>query len=153
MEVKLEKVTCPNCGSTKRVAKVISGILYCDHCGYPLSKDRTKKRGSVTKKRSKDQERRAGKRYGMDLTPASGSMDHSKGDLVKKGELRGECKYTAKASYSLKRETLEKIESEAQHGELPFMEVEFQNAYPYKRFIIMPDWAFLQLRNNDDKDT
>jgi len=98
--------------------------------------------------RSKAQEKRAARRYGARRQKASGSRDGAKGDLRDFGNLRGECKFTRHAQYALKLEELRKIELEAAAGELPVFEIEFQVSPPFKRYVVLPGWAFDQLYAN-----
>jgi hypothetical protein len=73
-----------------------------------------------------------------------------KGDVQVKGKLRMECKCTRASSYSLKRELLEKIEKEAEFGENPAFEIEFQDALPHKRYVVLPGWRYDQLTNLEE---
>lgn len=102
---------------------------------------------SVTnqQKRSRDQERRLAKTFGMRQQVASGAIPGIKSDLREKGRLRGEAKETVHKSYSLKLVELEKLEREAQGGELPLFMVEFQGSHPFKRYVVMPEWVALSL--------
>ena len=59
--------------------------------------------------------------------------------------MRGECKFTRAQSYTLKLEELRKLELEAGYGELPMFEVEFQHNLPFKRYVVLPEWAYSQL--------
>jgi hypothetical protein len=124
-------------------------VLACPNCGKELIATNCvvarKKGTTVLKKRSEDQERRAAGRYGGRVQPASGALDHCKGDLRDKGVSRGECKFTLAKSYSIKLEELRKIESEVKGDEVPFLEIEFQGVHPSKRYVILPDWAFQSL--------
>lgn len=127
------------------------GLPYtCPKCGRDLLDDgKPPKRGkSSAQKRSQKQEKQAAKRYGGQVQPASGS-GAAKGDVRDAGHIRMECKYTSAASYSLRLDTLKKIESEASTGEDPVLELEFQCVNPPKRYIIMPDWVYQRMLQGD----
>jgi hypothetical protein len=97
-------------------------------------------------KRSRSQEKRAARRYGMWQQAASGSKVHAKSDLRDPGKFRGEMKETTRASFSLKLETLMKLEKEADTAEVPLLEIEFQGVHPFKRYVVLPEWAFTSLK-------
>lgn len=92
-------------------------------------------------RRSQAQEKRAAKRVGGRVTPASGA-GVVKGDVEVRGKLRMECKFTRSSSYVLKRDLLEKIEKEALAGEQPAFEIEFQDVQPHKRYVVLPGWLY-----------
>jgi len=98
-------------------------------------------------RRSRAQEKRAAKRYGGRRQAASGSQPGAKGDVRAMGRMRGECKFTRAASFSLKLEELRKIEQEAAAGEVPVFEIEFQTGFPSRRYVVLPGWAFDQMYN------
>lgn len=141
---------CPGCGSDVIVflSKMKSGIpCICPSCGksFLATRDTLKprRRGRTdNQRRSRDQEKRAAKRDGAERRPASGAMDHAKGDLVKSGLFLKECKETTARSFSVKKDVLDKVEKEAGVGETPVLEVEFQGTYPKKRVYVIPEWAF-----------
>jgi hypothetical protein len=122
-------------------------------CGADLNKTGKSPRTGKTdsQKRSQAQEKRAAKRTGARVQPASGAMSDAKGDLRKRGELRIECKLTRAKSFTLKREDLEKLESETAGGELPVFEIEFQDRLPYKRYAILPGWLYDYYREGDQE--
>lgn len=69
-----------------------------------------------------------------------------------RGEVRGECKLTRSASYTLKLADLSKLEKEATLNEDPVLEIEFQGVSPSKRYVVVPGWVYdhyLTLRRND----
>lgn len=103
------------------------------------------KQRSDNQRRSRDQERRAAKRYGGRRQPGSGATPHAKGDVRAAGERR-ECKFTRAASFALKLDELRKIEIETPAGELPTFEIEFQSGHPHRRYVVVPEWAYLQLK-------
>jgi hypothetical protein len=141
---------CPDCGAINElwVPRGVVSHVPCAVCGENIViKDSifTHGRGSAIKKRSKDQEKRAAKRWNARGQPGSGAMDHTKGDVRKKGVLREECKFTLAKSYTIKLEELLKIEREASGDETPFLEIEFQGIHPYRRYCILPEWALQSL--------
>lgn len=95
-----------------------------------------------TRKKSNDQERRAASRHGAKVVAGSGSSELSKGDIRKRGELRGECKYTAASSYTLRVADLVKLELETRGEEVPVFEIEFQCDLPHRRYYVIPDHVY-----------
>lgn len=88
--------------------------------------DRTKVT-DPSKRRAPRQEREIAKQIGGRTTAASGSRDE-KGDVRAKGIARIEAKCTRRKSFSIKLETIEKIEDAATatvDGEIPMMHIEF----------------------------
>lgn len=76
--------------------------------------------------RAPGQEAETARRLGGTPTVASGAFG-DKGD-VKAAAVRVECKATARKSFSVTREMLEKIaDASAGHGQIPFVEIEFLN--------------------------
>jgi uncharacterized protein YbaR (Trm112 family) len=96
-------------------------------------------RSTDNMRRSRQQETRAAKRIGGRVQPASGSRPAkgAKGDIRKKGVIRGECKFTLAKSYSLKLEDLMKLEKQGGGLEKPMFEIEFQRAYPRRRYVVL----------------
>ena len=122
------------------------GPIMCPTChGSEVSAVPHKPHRSDNQKRSRLQEKYAAKRYGARRQKASGALPGVKGDLRDPGRLRGECKFTRAASYTLKLEELRKLEQEAGAGEVPMFEIEFQTNPPFKRFVVLPQWAYDQL--------
>jgi len=122
-----------------------AGLVYpCKHCGTDLIREGGKTAHGRTdnQKRSRAQEKRAAKRIGGVVQPASGALPGAKGDVRKKGEVRMECKLTRAKSFSLKLEELMKIEQEAERGEAPALEIEFQGVHPKKRYVVIPGWLY-----------
>ena len=136
---------CPKCGL--ELEGVTTVTKTCWKCGVRMTVKKNKRGRSNSQKRSQDQERRAAQRYGMRKQPGSGARDGAKGDLRAPGVRRAELKETIKKSFSLKLETLEKIEREATGLEDPFLEVEFQCVFPHKRYVVLPDWVFESMIN------
>lgn len=124
----------------------------CPHCTGKL--DAVKVRGKTDdQKRSQLQEKRAAKRHGGRVQPASGA-GQAKGDFRVQGSVRGECKFTRAASYRLKLDDLNKINSECSMGEYPVLELEFQGCHPPARFAVIPGWLYDHFRtlDEDNKD-
>lgn len=97
----------------------------------------------VAHRRSPNQEKETAKRIGGAVVRGSG-CGYEKGDVRKKGIVRVECKTTTKASFSVTRSDLLKIEAEAlSGGEIPAYCVEFIEASGKKigSYLIMPEWA------------
>lgn len=145
--MKWVRVMCNHCGHAWDVPQArlaTKAPIRCPECRWGETPKRVeKKRGTtVQQKRSRDQEKRAAKRDGGRVRPASGSMDHSKGDVHEPGVYLKECKYTAAKSYSLKPDVVEKVSREAGPGETPVLEVEFQGLFPKRRVYVLPEWAW-----------
>jgi hypothetical protein len=86
----------------------------------------------------------------MDQQVASGSKPHAKADLRERGKFRGGMKETIKKSFSLKLETLMKLEREADTAEMPLLEIEFQGVHPFKRYVVLPEWVFTSLKERSE---
>lgn len=122
-----------------------AGVVYtCKHCGANLCTEGTKppKGFSDNQKRSREQEERMAKREGGRAQPGSGSVPGFEGDVVRRGKMRGEAKFTRAQSYTLKLVDLVKLENQARGDELPVFEIEFQHATQKKRFVVLPGWAY-----------
>lgn len=150
-------VTCDKCGHLDVMSKASFnmrkrslGYVACPSCNQPMQWQVTRYGRSDSQKRSRSQEKRASKRYGMKQQVASGSKPHAKSDLRDQGKYRGEMKETIKKSYSLKLETMMKLEKEADTGELPFLEIEFQGTHPFRRYVVLPEWAFASLKERSE---
>jgi hypothetical protein len=96
-------------------------------------------------RRSQKQEKQVAEREGARRQPASGSRPGYKGDVRKLGQYRGECKFTRAKSFTLKLETLRELELQANYGELPILDIEFQVGPPNWRYVVMPEWAYEML--------
>lgn len=147
--MKWVEISCNNCGHhweipKARLSSSTGPPLRCPECGFGSAPRREGggKGATVQQKRSRDQERRAAKRDGGRVRPASGSMDHAKGDVYEAGVYLKECKYTAAKSYSLKPDVVDKVTSEAGPGETPVLEIEFQGIFPKRRVYVLPEWAW-----------
>jgi hypothetical protein len=83
------------------------------------------KRSPKLRKSSMRQERQIAEMIGGRTQPASGALASAKGDVRKRGVLRGELKQTSAKSFSLKRDDLDKIRSECVGREKPFFSIRF----------------------------
>lgn len=79
------------------------------------------------KRRAREQELRIASDIGGQRQPGSGNQEHAKGDVRKRGLLRGEAKYTRSKQFVLKRDELDKIAGECTGAERPFLHIEFRN--------------------------
>lgn len=118
--------------------------------GVPLEEEPTKKKNTSRdiKRRSLRQEKRAAAGVGGKTQPGSGAIPGKKGDFIIKGEVRGECKFTYASQYSLSLDTMYKIASEAEGGEVPVVEVQFldkKSGKPVEELVVMyrSDWEKL----------
>jgi hypothetical protein len=157
MTVATITVLC-ECGHIARVNKLTwaarrkGGLDYpCVKCSADLYKvgERFKAGKSDNQKRSKQQEKRAARRVGGRVQPASGA-GRAKGDVRSTWHARVECKLTRASSFTLKLAELEKIEREAAPPEKPIFEIEFQGVTPNKRYAVIPGWLldhFLSLED------
>ena len=81
--------------------------------------------------------------------PGSGANPNAKGDAVSMKDL-GECKQTDKASFSLKRSVLAKIQREAENeGKKPFVHIRFNfvetDIGVEQNWVVIPAWWFKEL--------
>lgn len=157
MKSRFRRAACPTCGSETEydtTALRLSPIkdIECTGCGkwFRPGPPAPEKRGNDNQKRSKQQEKRAAVRYEARVQPASGSMAGAKSDIRQKGVLRGECKFTRGASFSLKLFELLKVEQEAAGGELPLFEVEFQGVFPRRRFVILRAEDYASMKSEQE---
>jgi len=79
----------------------------------------------------------------------SGSLPWAKGDVRKRGELRGEAKQTRARQYIIKRPELDKIRAEAAFCEDPFVAIWFcdRNWKPEDKWVLVPEEAWRRLHN------
>ncbi len=92
-------------------------------------------------KRSRLQEKRAARDYDGTVQAGSGNQWHSKGDVRTRNFLI-ECKTTVHQSYSLARQTWEKIRAEATLDDrLPAMEVDISGL----SLVVLAQQDFLEL--------
>jgi hypothetical protein len=149
--VKLAAADCPHCGTENtyypEVLKFgVKGLIQCVSCSGMFKPMKPKRVGpNDNQKRSRSQEKRAAKRYDAKVQPASGAKKTAKGDIRAPGKIRGECKFTRSASFSLKLAELQKLRKEAKGGEVALFEIEFQGVYPPERFVVLSDNDFLAL--------
>ena len=92
------------------------------------------------------QEREMATRIGGKTQKASGALHYAKGDVLLRGILRGEMKSTNKKSFTIKREVLDKIRSECQGLEKPFVQVRFINPHT---LATEDDWVLIPLQDWD----
>jgi phage FluMu protein Com len=93
-------------------------------------------------RRSQAQEERVAAREGAKRQAASGSRPGYEGDVRKVGAYRGECKFTRAKSFALKLEVLRQLEMQADYGELPVLDLEFQGNEGHWRYVVLPEWAY-----------
>lgn len=109
------------------------------------------KRKKVVQKR----ERKIAGIIGGRTQVASGAMPWAKGDIRKKGKYRIEHKSCENKSFSLTRDLLDKITSEASYGEMPMMVIEFLNKQTLKvedSWVVMPGHVLQELNDETDDD-
>lgn len=152
----MKKIVCGECHTEHIVnegvwhsrRKTGAGLPWpCAKCGADLYRvGSSPRRGaSDSQRRSRAQEKRVAAREGGRRQPGSGAVDGFEGDVRSAGRYRGECKLTRASSYSLKLADLLKLERQASSGELPVLDLEFQCSAPFKRYVIMPEWAYESL--------
>lgn len=152
----MTKYYCDRCETERVVDRQAVATLraagqkpYCKGCGDLLAVLVGRGRRTDSQKRSHQQEKRAAKRLGGRVQPASGA-GRAKGDVRVPGVLRMECKFTRANSYSLRLDLLEKIEKECEGGEQPAFEIEFQGVYPPKRYVVVPFWVYDRYRDLEE---
>lgn len=141
--------SCPHCGSYS-IKTWALGKVICKHCRRTFSKlDVVSKeyvpknpRSKSTRRQADKQERRVARNLGARQTIASGQTPIDKGD-VRSENVRVECKYTDKKSYSLKAEDLQKIANATTGEQIPLFYVEFRQHG--QAYYIIPEGWFLQL--------
>jgi rubredoxin len=154
MKSRYKEASCPTCGFTSKydtTALRLSPMkdLQCPECNlwFRPEAPAPKKGTNDNQRRSKAQEKRAAAQYGARVQPASGALPGAKGDLRKKGVMRGECKFTRSGSFSLKLAELLKVEQEAVGSETPLFEVEFQGVHPRKKYVVLRAEDYVALRD------
>ena len=135
---------------------------YCEKClalydihavleGTPEKEAKARRAPSrKTQKISQRQERSFAEAHGARTTAGSGSL-HEKGDVRQRGQWRCECKTTTKKSFSMKRQVLDKIYGECEHGEFPALDVQFTNdaGRVQDRWVAIPFSKFEDLCRQD----
>lgn len=99
-------------------------------------------------------EKRAAKRMGGALMPASGALDGAKGDF-NLDQFKVDSKATEQKSRAVKLSELQKITHEAaSEGRTPAMLLQFVtgegHTVPNGSWMILPEWAFLELMEGDE---
>ena len=119
----------------------------CPNCASVLERSVTRPVKAIREnvKRSQQQEARVAKRESGKRQAASGSRPGYEGDVRKVGAYRGECKFTRAKSFTLKLEVLKKLEMQANYGELPVLDLEFQGQHNPWRYVVLPEWAYEML--------
>jgi len=149
---------CPHCDTEAHYTKKSLRMspmraLRCGHCtGYFKPEEEAVRKGKTDNQtRSQTQEKRLAKVIGGRSQPGSGSRRGAKGDVRAQGKVRGECKFTRAASFSLKLAELHKIRKEAK-GEMPIFHIEFQGVYPVERFVVLSEDDYRALRGDSDDE-
>jgi ribosomal protein L37AE/L43A len=144
-----KRASCPHCGSFNIKAWALGKII-CRRCRRTFSKLESisreytpeKRRSKSTRKQADRQEKRVARNLGARQTIASGQTPIDKGD-VRAENVRVECKYTDKKSFSLKAEDLQKIANAAQGEQIPLFYVEFREHG--QAYYVVPEGWFTQL--------
>ncbi len=155
------KLVCTDCEATTTIPSAVyrgqqrvGGIFRCilKICTGSMKPAKPSRRGkSKDQKTSKAQEKRAARRIGGSVQPASGALSGAKGDVRKPFDTRMECKFTRKKSFALKLEELLKIEREASSGEKPVFEIEFLSNPTSHRYVVIPGWVYDQLTGDQNE--
>lgn len=103
-------------------------------------------RPGQTKDHGTKAEKRLAKRIGAQLTPASGALDHAKGDMTI-GQFRNEAKSTIHDSIRVRLDDLLKISQEAlEQGEQPSLTIMFvgQDGRPRPQgsWVLVPEQVY-----------
>lgn len=111
------------------------------------------KRAGTTKAKSDRQERRLAKEFGGRVTPGSGSGS-IKGDVTT-GEEMIEAKTTTKRQFTLKLETLQKLEYEARAvGKRPVLILHIDDDSPvllhHPEWVLIPKNDYLEMRGHHE---
>lgn len=142
-------LVCPSCDHSTAYDSLVlrerartGQPIRCKHCDFILERLTQKHGASDSQRRSRKQEKRAAAREGGRRQPGSGSVEGFGGDVRAAGRVRGECKLTRAASYTLRLSDLTKLEQQAKGEELPVFEIEFQGVRPHKNYVVLPLWAY-----------
>ena len=148
---------CPHCGSFNLKTWLL-GKIKCGGCQRVFPKIHAvsteyvpkKPRSKESRRQADKQEKRVAKKLGARQTIASGQTPIDKGD-VRSENVRVECKYTDKKSYSLKAEDLQKIANASRGNQIPLFYVEFrQHGEGY--YVVPEGWFIELLENYSDLD-
>ena len=140
---------CPFCESFNLHAWAL-GKLRCKSCNRAFSRRQAvsteyvpkTSRAKSTRGQANRQEKKKAKLLGGRQTIASGQTPIDKAD-IRSELIRAECKYTDKASFSLKQRDLVKV-AEASTGEqIPVFLIEFREQQ--ESYYVIPEGWFLQL--------
>lgn len=110
-------------------------------------------RPGQTKDHGTKAEKRLAHRLGAILTPASGALDHAKGDMVL-GNFRNESKSTIHDSIRVKLDDLLKISQEAlEKGEQPSLTIQFVTRDGRIRhqgsWVLVPEQVYRSIANDE----
>lgn len=133
------------------------GKTKCRKCGRTWKpridepkKDKSRSGARSYRKQSDKQEKRVAKNVGGRTTIASGQTPIDKGD-VRSEDVRVECKYTDKKSYTLKADDLVKVASQATGEQIPLFYIEFRASG--EAYYVVPEAWFLQLLETYQDDS
>jgi len=142
----VRQFTCPTCPTVELLPWLgTSARLLCPNCHtiyYRQDLERAQagpRPRRSTRAVADRQEKRGAKRLGARQTIASGQTPVDKAD-VRAADLRMECKSTEKASYVLKRETLDRVASQARDDEMPVLAIEFRGDRSAEYCVVSMDW-------------
>ena len=105
-------------------------------------------------KKGQKSEKKAAKRYGGTLKPASGALWVAKGDISVKKDIMGfrglliQNKETSKKSYTLKLEQVKEIEEQALMEDLIPV---FRISYNGEGVVALPEWVFEHLIHKQEE--
>lgn len=137
---------CPLCETTR-------GVIKADLTPPPPTKG-AQPPSKRYRRSIRRHERELAEKVGGRVQKASGALSGYKGDVRKKGLLRGESKETTKNSFVLKREILDKIRGECEGSEQPFLYIRFTNPTTYRtedEWVCIPfeDWEHAKRATED----
>jgi hypothetical protein len=173
--VETREANCADCGTSPHVElhffiETYAGVseLVCQSClskeggqfettledltPAPASRRKVLRR---QKRLSAKQELAIAGELGGRMQKASGAMAHAKGDVRVKHVARVEAKYTEARSYKVELDELYKIASEASHGEVPVLAVDFLEKGTGRlrdRFVVLHFNTLKELLNASRKD-
>jgi len=143
------KKACPFCGGFNLQTWAL-GKIRCKKChrAFPrhevtlLEYTPKKSRAKSTRGQADRQEKKKAKAVGARQTIASGQTPIDKAD-VKSEHIRMECKYTDKASFTLKQIDLQKVASASTGDQIPVFLIEFREQND--SYCVVPEGWFFQL--------